>query len=392
MRIAYVTTYDASDVHAWSGSGYYILKALQTAGIETDLIGNLREGDWYRSKIKKLYYSRLMNRQFTRDREPAILKNYAAQVEQRLASINPDVVFSPGTLPLAYLQTKKPLVFWTDATFAGMIDFYPWATNLCAESIRNGNKMEQLALTKCRLAIFSSEWAARTAIDNYDVDPKKIKVVPFGANIDHCRGIQEVDQMVNEKKLDVCKLLFLGVDWSRKGGGKAVAVAGALNRRGLRAELHVVGCHPPPGAPPYVKEHGFLSKRTAEGRAALNRLFSECHFLILPTIADCVPVVLAEACSFGLPCLTTKVGGIPTTIVDGRNGWTFHLEASPEEYCEYIENLMRSREDYRRLSLSCWQEYSERLNWDSAGVAVLNFMQELCLSQDDPGGVMLPTT
>jgi glycosyltransferase involved in cell wall biosynthesis len=384
MRIAYVTTYDSSNVHEWSGSGNYMLRALQSVGIESENVGNLREDGSQLPKIKNLFYSKLRKSKFLRDREPAILKNYAVQVERRITLINPDVIFSPGTIPLAYLKTEKPVVFWTDATFAGMIDFYPEFTNLCSESIRNGNKMEQLALSKCSLAIYSSEWAANTAIQNYDVDPEKVKVVPFGANINCDRDLNEIEAIITKKNLDTCKLLFSGVDWHRKGGDKALSIAEMLNKQGLRTELHVVGCTPPFTPPSFVKNHGFISKRTEEGRNQIDQLFSTANFLILPSLADCVPVVLAEACSFGLPSLTTKVGGIPTAIRDGKNGWTFNLEESPEEYCKYIKTLMTSSDDYKKLSLSCFHEYSARLNWHSASISVSNLMQKFCGEQGAP--------
>ncbi len=154
MKIAYVTTYDSSDVHAWSGLGSYILRSLQDVGIQTESIGNLREGNIWalQSRLKKIYY-KLQSRQYLRDRETGLLKYYAAQVTKRIAPLHPDIVFSAGTIPIAYLQTEQPIVFWTDSTFAGMINFYPEFTNLCSETIQNGNKMEQLALSRCRLAI-----------------------------------------------------------------------------------------------------------------------------------------------------------------------------------------------------------------------------------------------
>jgi glycosyltransferase involved in cell wall biosynthesis len=380
MRIAYVTIDDSADVHAWSGSNNYILRTLQAAGMQTEGIGNLKERRiWVQlSKFKKAYYTKLQARQYLQNREPVVLRHYANQIEKRLTSVASDIVFSPGTIPIAYVQTEKPIVFWTDATFAGMIDFYPEFTNLCAETIKNGHKMEQLALSRCRLAIYASEWAANTAIQSYDVDPAKVKVIPFGANINSDRDVHEIDKITNQKSFDNCKLLFLGVDWDRKGGGKALAVAELLNKRGLRTELHVVGCAPPFTLPPFVKNHGFISKKTEEGRKKLDQLFSNSHFLILPSQAECYGVVFAEASSFGLPSLATKVGGIPTAILDGKNGWTFDRSETPEKYCEYIEALMGSKDDYRALALSCFQEYSERLNWQAAGAKVSDLMQKFC--------------
>ncbi len=378
MKIAYVTTYDSSEIQAWSGLGNYILRTLQGAGFETETVGNLRERrtSLWLSKLKRRYYAELRSKKYLMNREPAILRDYSAHVEKILGSMDYDIVFSPGTIPIAYLQTQKPIAFWTDATFAGMVDFYPNFTNLCPATIRNGNKMEQLALSKCHLAIYASEWAASTAIKHYEVDPAKVKTVPFGANIECDRNQGDIEKIVENKTFDICKLLFLGVDWHRKGGEKALAVASLLNQRGVRTELHIAGCDPPSSLPGFAKRHGFISKKTDAGSKYLENLISESHFLIVPSRAECYGVVFAEASSFGLPSLATKVGGIPTVVHDGRNGWTFALDERPETYCDYIEKLMFSREGYRELALSSFREYSEKLNWLSAGRQVHALIQE----------------
>lgn len=379
MKIAYVTTYDSSDVHAWSGLGNYMLRSLQETGMQTESVGKLSEGriPALHARLEKLYYSGLQSRQFLKNREPDILRHYAVQVKKRVAPLCPDVVFSPGTIPIAYLQIEKPVVFWTDSTFAGMVDFYPGFSNLCARTIQNGHQMEQAALSSCRLAIYASEWAAQTAKRHYDVDPAKVKVVPFGANFSSERNVDDVSRIIEEKGFDTCKLLFVGVDWRRKGGDTALAVGELLNQRGVRTELHVVGCVPPVRTPPYVKIHGFISKTTADGRQQLDRLFSQAHFLILPSRAECYGVALAEASSFGLPSLATKVGGIPGVIQDGKNGFTFPIEDGPQAYSDCIESLMSSRDYYRELALSSFAEYQSRLNWHSAGRQVAEYMRDV---------------
>jgi glycosyltransferase involved in cell wall biosynthesis len=380
MKIAYITTYDSSDIHAWSGLGNHILRALQDVGFETENLGNLRErkNRLWMSILKKAYYTKLRSKLYLRDREKTILMDYSAQVKKKLTSVHYDIVFSPGTIPIAYLETEKPIVFWTDSTFAGMIDFYPSFTNLCAETIKNGNNMEQAALSKCRIAIYSSEWAANTAIQNYDVDPAKVNVVPFGANIRCNRTLEDIHNIVEHKSYDSCKLLFVGLDWYRKGGDKALEVSNLLNQRGLKTELHIAGCNPAVDLPKFVKQHGFISKKHEKDRKRLEKLFSEAHFLILPSRAECCAIVFAEASSFGLPSLTTRVGGIPTAIEEGRNGWTFPLDGTAKEYCDYIERYMSSKADYRELALSSFKEYSERLNWSSAGKNVYDLIQEFC--------------
>jgi glycosyltransferase involved in cell wall biosynthesis len=139
-----------------------------------------------------------------------------------------------------------------------------------------------------------------------------VKVVPYGANIECNRATAEIERLIDARPTDRCKLLFLAVDWNRKGGPLACALARKLNDTGLPTDLNVVGCQPPKAEvlPPYVHLLGFVPKSTPEGRRRIDFLLSEIHFLILPSLADCTPIVLPEANSFGVPCLTTKVGGI----------------------------------------------------------------------------------
>lgn len=378
MKIAYVTTYDSSDVHNWSGSGTYIRSTLESSGFQTEAIGNLKEKWVFFLKLKKAFYAALMKKRYLWEKEPIILRNYASQVEKALAQIDYDVVFCPGTTPITYLQTKKPIVVWLDSIFAGGVNFYPYYSNLCGETLKKGNMTAQLALTKCRLVLFASDWAADSALSNYDVDPKKVKVVPFGANIICNRNIQDISRIVKDKNYNICKLLFVGVDWLRKGGPLALQVAELLNQRGIKTELHVVGCDPKHKLPDFVKLHGFISKDSEEGRKTLDKLFLESHFFILPSRAESYGVVFAEASSFGLPSLATRVGGIPTVIHDGLNGQTFPLDENPEKYCEYIEMLLSSKDKYEQLAMSTFKEYSERLNWETAGKKVYELIEEFC--------------
>ena len=378
MKLAYVTIFGSSDIHAWSGLGVYMHSALQRAGFQTVPIGGLRYEYDFIYKAKELLYSRFSTKRYDMLWDSILLKRFAAQVDRALGPSGADVVFSVWTNPIVYSRTEKPIVFWGDATLAGLMEGYPEYRNLCAETIRDGNRAEQLALTRCRLAIYSSDWAARTAIENYDVDPAKVKVVPFGPNVACDRSIQDIQEIIKARSSGVCRLLFVGVDWFRKGGDIALRVVARLNQRGVPAELHVVGCNPAGEQPSFVKQHGFISKASEDGRQRLDDLFSRSHFFILPTQADCTPVVFSEACSFGLPILTTNVGGIPAIVRDGKNGYTLPLDEPPDAYCDAIERLWSSRQEYERLALSSFTEYSERLNWWTAGRRVFELVQEFC--------------
>lgn len=378
LNLAYATTYDATNVGNWSGLGYFIAQALRQQDFSVDTIGPLREKGSFARHAKRHAYRLFTGKRYLLERCPRLCRSYAAQVATKLSCGRFDAVFSPGTLPIAYLECREPIAFWTDATFAGMVNFYRHYTNLHPASYAEGMALEQSALDRCKLAIYSSDWAAQSALCHYQVDPAKVKVVPFGANIVCSRTVEDVERLVQSRPTDQCHLLFLGVEWERKGGDVALRVAQALNDSGQPTRLTIIGCHPPVRTllPNFVRCLGFVSKASAAGRAKIDQALAESHFLLVPSRAETYGVVFVEANSFGVPALATDVGGIPTILRNDVNGRTFSLHANVAEYRDYIFRLMRNYDQYVRFAMSAFQEYQSRLNWSVAGQTVKRLLME----------------
>ena len=383
MKLAYVTTYDSTKLTGsdeWSGTGYYIAQALRSQSIELNYVGPLQDSTFLKAtrKLKRHYYQFLHQKRYEKNSDRQTLKNYARQVKQKLTDRD-SVVFSATVDPIAYLECDRPMAFWADATFAGIANFYPQYSNLHPDVVEDWHRMEKSALERCQLAIYSSDWAAKSAIEYYQADPNKVKVVPFGANISSELDFDRVKDAIEARLSNVCKLLFIGVEWLRKGGDVAYAVAKQLNKSGLKTELTVVGCQPEinEAIPEYVKPLGFIKKSTPEGKERLNQLILESHFLILPSIADCTPMVFPEANSLGVPCLSTKVGGIPSVIHDEENGKLFAPDADVSEYCNYIQDLFSDYSQYKELAYASFNAYESRLNWRSAGEKVEQLLSEI---------------
>jgi len=171
-----------------------------------------------------------------------------------------------NALPIAYLRSKEPVVLWTDATLASLVDWYPYFTKLCAESVRQIHALESAALEHCALAIYPSKWAAQTAIDTYKVDPAKLRVVPFGPNMESGQTREEIERTIDSRPSHPCKLIFIGTHWLRKGGDVAAQVAVALNKAEIQTELTVIGCSPPADEriPDFVNVVGYLDRTKAQ--------------------------------------------------------------------------------------------------------------------------------
>ena len=395
MKAAWVSVYDAEDPRAYDGRGYYAPISLKNQSISVEYVGPLEPPIILRiyrklidNKHRLLHSNRFIKpgnrRWFSRYHIPAIFKNYAKQISRQLSESRIDVVCSgvgPCVQPIAYLECKQPIVIWTDTTFASAIDSNPryFRNVISRESIENILEIEKAALSRCKLAVFSSEWGAQSAIDHYNFDPSKLKVVPFGANLECDRNLDDVKKIVDARSIDKCKLLFVALEWINKGGDVAYQVVKELNRAGIRAELTVVGCQPVIDGPlpDFVRPLGRIDKTTKEGFERLSAAYAESHFLILPSKAESFGHVFCEASSFGVPSLATNVGGIPTAVRNDLNGRTFSKNADTQEYCSYIADLFSNYSRYKDLALSSFNEYESRLNWSVAGRTVKKLLAEL---------------
>jgi hypothetical protein len=173
VQVAYLTSYDARDVRNWSGTGFYVAKSLEQQGLSLEYLGPLKEKYSYFLRGKSAFYRIVTRKRRLRSHDAILLKDYARQAAAKLARSHADCVFSPGTLPIAYLECKPPIAFWSDATFAAMVDFYPAFSNLHPKTIAEGMAMEQSALDNTQLAIYSSDWAAHSAIKDYGASQQK---------------------------------------------------------------------------------------------------------------------------------------------------------------------------------------------------------------------------
>ncbi len=375
MRIAFTTTFDAQDIHNWSGTPFHMARAFMLQGIEIDYIGSLKRKLPAFFKVKQVWNKYMSNQRESPRFNVTAAKYYSQQVAEKLKTLSADAIVSPLINPIAYLDSDIPLVLWTDSVYAGLLGFYPDFNYHSASSIRQGNQMTADCLARCKLAIFSSEWAANSAIEIYGADRKKVKVVPYGANIESAPTAEQARYLIEHRATDKIKLLFLAKSWERKGGDIALAVAKTLHDAGEAVELTIIGYTPKLNPlPAYVKCLGYQSKQTPQGRSKIVEALSQSHFLILPSRAEAYGIAFCEANAYGLPCLTSYIGGIATVIKDHINGMTFSLNASVDEYCNYIINLMHDKNRYKKLALSAYQEFSSRLNWQVATRQVKNLI------------------
>lgn len=378
MNIAYITKFPSLDVSHWSGIIYYLARGLEKENLVQYIMGLTHEFNVSLRVKNKIFRILEGDRLYYADHSPSVGKIQSKQILQKL-SPSAEIVFSSFLNTIAYLKTDKPKVLYTDATQLSLLDYYfiekgkntKYLRNiLSSRYIKEIIKTERRAFNNADLVILTSEWAAQNAVEEYNICPEKIRITPFGANLEVSYSEEEIHSFIKKRNEEKCKILFIGIEWYRKGGDIAIETARRLNNMGLDLELHFVGItdFPEKDLPPYIINHGKISKASHEGLKTMNHLFSSSHFMFLPTRADCTPVVFSEAMAFGVPCISTKTGGIPTIIRNGVNGYCIDPQSQsvPQSFADTIFAVFKDKQAYEKLALGALQDSRTRLNWDAA--------------------------
>lgn len=375
MRIAFVDIGDPTNPHTWSGIPSRMIEGF-SAHSEVQIVGKLSMG------IRPIYLGHKMlyrasGRRFDEYRTRFSLETYSTRLRKALSRSEVDAIIAPGSLPVARLGHAKPTAFWTDACFGAMPAYYDDFTRLCSRSRREGDAQERAALRGCDLAIYASRWAADQCRSLYPEYADKVRVVPFGANFDPGYDEESVQTLIETKTADPCQLLFIGVDWTRKGGDTVLAACQIMNGAGIPTKLTVVGCQPSPsgGVPPNVEVEGFLSRDAPRDRQRLAALFHRSHFLVLPSRAEAFGIVLCEAAAFAVPSVATRTGGIATIVEDEITGRLLPPDADGQQFADAIRSLFIDRAHYRNMAIAAYRKYRAELNWGAACKSTLEFLQ-----------------
>ncbi len=380
MKAAYISSkFDHSNPEILHSIGYFLVESLKNELEDLAVIPAADKSAVILPKISALIGKAFTGKNHIPTYSPAVLRATAAKNLSKLKAINTDLIFSFGAINIAYLEDPRPKVFFTDATFPAVHEFYEFFSNLTKRTIINAYRTETDAFSRADRLIFSSQWAARSAIDNYNIDETKIRVVPVGANFKNTPAEPEILRALENRSSNELNLVFSGGDWKRKQGDKAVEVAEFLNKKGIKTVLNIIGNAPEisSSSREFIKPHGYIQKFNEQGYNKFKTIHLNSHFLLLLTRADCTPHAIPEANAFALPAITTNVGGIPEMVNDDVSGKMFNPEEPAEKIADYIADVYNSKDIYGKMALNAYAEYKNRLNWQSAAKSFKKIFQEI---------------
>ncbi len=214
-----------------------------------------------------------------------------------------------------------------------------------------------------------SQWAADSLVSDYGVSRGRIEVIPPGVTPSLWQR-----QTPSQPTDGPVRILFVGGDFERKGGDLLLKAFAELRldpeiaANGL--ELHLVTGADVPAAPG-VHVHSGLTPNSPE----IIDLFHRCDVFVLPTRGDTNALVLSEAATAGLPVVTTDVGAISESVLDGVTG---HLvEANDASVAHGLRRLVVDPEYRLRLGAAAANHAAETMNADRNARRLLHLMTEV---------------
>jgi glycosyltransferase involved in cell wall biosynthesis len=362
-RIGVVTNRNLAS--PWASTHFYIHRALLRTGSQVQQVAGKMVAAHHSGRGRGIFGRRATAHPGKRLDPFAPTLVRAVMEDIQAASYDALIALHASTI-VPSIQFAGPLIYVTDATARLLHDYYPIRTDLSSDDQRYLQECEQRTIARASAVVVPTQWAADSVLAHYGADPAKVHVIEWGANLERSpdAGGERASSAASRPEAPY-QFLFVGFDWDRKGGDRAVDIVHEIRAAGHDAELTVVGCRVPRAKRrPYIKEVGRLSRAIAAESQQLDELFRQADLLLHPARAECYGHVLCEAQAFGVPVVATRTGGIAQCVVAGETGLLFSEDSPIDRYVTQIIGVLQNPSQLHRMSQRAIQEYESRLNWD----------------------------
>jgi glycosyltransferase involved in cell wall biosynthesis len=252
-------------------------------------------------------------------------------------------------LTMPALMRRLPVVLSLDATVHGWwaMPGWPLSHRYASITIAPSMALERRALRAAALVLAWTGWARR------DVE----REAPGANVVEHHPGLDlHHYRPAPHRERERPRVLFIGGRFVEKGGPDLVEALGEeLDHGGVELDLVTQDAVP---ERPGVRVH-----RLGPSDAQLLDLQQQADVLCLPTYADTNPWALLETMACGTPVVSTRVGGIPELLDDGRAGVLLD-HGDPRALGETLRALLADPQ--RRIELAgearrrCEERYDAR--------------------------------
>ena len=195
--------------------------------------------------------------------------------------------------------------------------------------------LERRLYARAAVVFTRSRHVSRSLVTQYERPPERVVCVGAGSNARVC------EEEATERRSGPPRILFIGVDWKRKGGPELAEAFSRLRGRHPEARLTIVGCRPRIDLP-NVDVVGYCPVESVHVH------YQRAAVFCLPVHREPFGIAFVEALHHGLPIVSTRVGAIPDLVQHGSNGFLIEV-GDVDELAATLDRLLSDPETRRKM-------------------------------------------
>ncbi len=346
---------DPNSPRTWSGICSNLLREMTAANLLDRAIGvrvppienallQLRNVDLNRAVWRSHYYL-----------DPAYRK--ALTKEAAKLSAKGERLLQIGhmfSLPEAY--PDRSCISYHDGNLAEKLKSGFGLQHVSRQRIDETLRYEEETANQMDAVLTFSEYLRQSFISDYHVPAKRVFNVGAGVNL------TELPHLNLGKDYSSPRILFLGIEFERKGGRQLLSAFRIVRERVPNAELHIVGPAKLTETAPGIVFHGHLSKSDPEQRRKLDILFRESVLFVLPSLYEPFGIAPLEAMLYQIPCLVTDAWALREIVRPNFNGDLVTI-GSIEDLAHKIVRLISAPERLAAMGLRGRDMVLQRFTW-----------------------------
>ena len=231
---------------------------------------------------------------------------------------------------------------------------------------------EEKMLKRSNKIIAVSDFTRRELLQYYKVKEDKIRVIHNGVDVNKFQPAGDKRKAKEELGFnpDDTVILSVGRLYARKGLFTLIESMPQVVRRFPRAKFIISGrgqSNEMKKLVAHAQKLGVRGNIVFTGYfpdKKLPRLYQAADIFAFSTFYEHHPFAVLEALSTGLPVVTTKVGGIPETIEDGKNGFLcqpFNAREFSDRILYFLEHPAEASEMAQQARKTILEQFDWRL-------------------------------
>jgi colanic acid/amylovoran biosynthesis glycosyltransferase len=242
--------------------------------------------------------------------------------------------------------------WWMRAFFGFSFSFTGHANDIfCEQDPTHTVKLSHL-MDRASLVVTVSDYSVARLAEMFPKSRRKVRRVYNGLDL------EPFTEAIGKTKSDPPLILGVGRLIEKKGFDDLIRACASLKQKGIAFRAQIVGDGPLKAELEALIKEVNTGERIelvgAKSQDEIIALLGEASLFALPCVTekdggmDNLPTVIMEAMAAGLPCVSTRLAGVPEMVIPGKTG-SLVSERKPDQLAEAIAEILANPSEAKEM-------------------------------------------